>query len=267
MVVVAILALLMGILLPALASSRTEGTKIKCLANLHVVGQAFAAYSIDDERSFTSPIHPKAEQTWWYDGEYEYGGKTGVGIYAHQDFVQENRILNRYLVGANGGSICGLFECPSDQGVPDAPYDFDDYFLGPLLRGRATHIATGTSYRLNNHIDFTSNLDPQFGTHFYGPYMRPTSQVPDPGTTVLLEEAIAEVAKWNEMSYRTLGWHRKMNVFNVLFADAHAGAIQLQGQPPVEARYADYWVFRGEGWRMDCYPLQPICDKPRRCDP
>lgn len=258
LVVIAIITVLLGVLLPALSSARSQGTRAKCLSNLHALGQALFTYSIDDARGFTSPIHPQAETHWLYDGEYEYGGKTGIGVYGHKDFIAENRILNRYLYGAGGNVPFELFECPTDTGVRPAPVDFDDYFFIPSAINKKVHEVTGSSYRLNNHIDFTRSTP--FDDHFYGPYMRPQTRVPSPAQTVILEEAVAEVAKWNEPTYRTMGWHRKVNVFMVAFVDGHAAGIHLAGQSDLLNEFPDYWVLRGEGWRMDCYPEPPICD-------
>ncbi|HWL94377.1 MAG TPA: hypothetical protein VNT79_12670, partial [Phycisphaerae bacterium] len=116
----------------------------------------------------------------------------------------------------------------------------------------------GASYRLNNHIDFL-NQTPYDG-HFYGPYFRPKTRVPSASETVILEETIAEVAKWNEPTFAVTGWHSKRNRFNVTFVDGHAEAIYLSKQNDISASYPNYWVLRGQSWRMDCYPEQPIED-------
>jgi prepilin-type processing-associated H-X9-DG protein len=81
--------------------------------------------------------------------------------------------------------------------------------------------------------------------------------------TVLIEETVSEVAKWNP-NRQVLGWHRKPNVFNVAFADGHAGPIRLSGQTGGTDPTGNYWLRRGEGWRMDCYPSAPVFDRPRR---
>jgi len=261
LVVVAIIAVLVGILAPAMSGARGEATKAKCLANLHALGQAMATYSIDDEKGYTTPVHPKAESSWHYDGEYEYGGKTGVYMFEFGDFAEENRILNRYIYGEAKNVPAKLFQCPSDQGVQPAPVDFEPFFFLAKTRNRPIHASTGTSYRLNNHIDFLNNTE--FDGAFYGPYLRPRTRVPAPGQTVLLEEAVAEVAKWNAPNYRTMGWHGKANRFNVSFVDGHAAAIHLAGQSDLSDAYPEYWILREPGWRMDCYPDAPIPDLPR----
>ena len=258
LVVIAIIAVLLGILLPALSTARAEGTKVKCLANLRALGQALATYSLDDEKGFTSPVINRYDE-WGFEGEYEYGGKTGLAVYSSNDFIAEKRVLNRYIFGAGSSIPFELYECPTDGGIQPAPVDFDPYFLRADLINKKTHVVTGTSYRLNNHTDFLRKT--QYDNYFYGPYLRTRTSVPDPSTTVILEETVAEVAKWNEPSYRTMGWHRKNNIFMVSFVDGHAGNIRLAGQEDLSAQFPEYWVLRGDGWRMDCYPAEPICDE------
>jgi type II secretory pathway pseudopilin PulG len=271
LITIAITATLIGLLMPALSSARTEGTKTKCLANLRSLGQAFESYGTDDEQGMTTPVHPFAETKWWYDGEYEWGGKTGVGVYGPSgggtdwDLRAENRILNRYMFGVGNNIPNSLFECPTDTGISSAPYNFDDYFLRPIAINKKLHEVTGTSYRLNNHIDFTGRTS--FKKHFYGPYMRPKTRVPEPSTTIILEEAVAEVAKWNSPTYRTMGWHRRVNSFSVSFVDGHAGSIFLAGQNEAPSSSSNYWLLRGENWRMDCYPERRVLDRPRPEEP
>lgn len=247
-------------LLPALSGARNEGTKAKCLSNMHALGQALITYSIEDARGLTSPVHPKAETHWWYDGEYEYGGATGVGVMGHPDFRAENRILNRYLYGSGAGANFDLYRCPTDDGVLPAPVNFEPFFLEGSAANKSTFYSAGTSYRLNNHIDFLGHTP--YTEHFYGPYLRPHTRVPQPSTVVILEETVTEVAKWNARTYTTKGWHAKANKFNVAFVDGHSSTIHLAGQRDLSNQYPNYWVLRGDGWRMDCYPEPPIEDKP-----
>lgn len=259
LVVIAIIALLIAMLLPALGSARCEGQKTKCLANMRGLGQAFATYSIEDPGGYTAPVHPEAERRWLYDGEYEYGGSTGLGVFADPDFRADRRVLNQYVYGSTQNKPpVDLFECPTDEGVPDAPVDFEPFFVSGEGAGKSVREGTGTSYRLNNHIDFLNQTG--YSNFFYGPYLRPKTRVPSVSDTVLLEETIAEAAKWNDESIATKGWHCKMNRFNVLFVDSHADTIFLQGQRDLSDQYPDYWILRGNGWRMDCYPAKPVLD-------
>lgn len=261
LVVIAIIAVLISILLPVLSNARAEGQKTKCLTNLRSLGQALATYSIDDASGYTAPVHPRAEYDWYFDGEYEYGGRTGLGVFADPDFREENRILNRYIFGFANNVPKELYECPTDQGVKNAPVNFENFFITGEGRDKPVSEGTGTSYRLNNHIDFLGRTP--YTQYFYGPYLRPRTRVPNTSETVLLEETVAEVAKWNAPDYVTNGWHRKVNKFNVTFVDGHASVIHLAGQSDLSGTYPDYWVLRGDGWRMDCWPEPPVLDKPR----
>lgn len=262
LVVIGIIALLIAILLPSLSMARAEGMKAKCLGHLHGLGQAFAAYTSDDEGGYTSPVHPKAETSWIWEGDYEYGGMTGKMAWGSNDFKAENRLLNKFIFGSGSKYPFEWYQCPGDEGIPKAPVDHEPAFFDPAVSGLKTYEITGTSFRLNHLIDFL-RISPYDG-HFYGPYLRPRSRVPNTGMTVLLSEAIMEVAKWNESTYRTVGWHRKANIFNAMFVDGHAGAIHVlgEGNPLATSGNPDYWIWRGDGWRMDCFPERPIPDLP-----
>lgn len=260
LVVVGIIAVLIAILLPALSAARNEGTKTRCMSNLRGLSQCLHMYSEDDEKGYTSPIHPKAETSWLYDGEYEYGGKTGVGVFADPDFRQENRLLNKYVYGSAMGADLDLYDCPGDKGVDPAPVNFEPFFTQADHKNRRIFDLTGTSYRLNNHIDFLGQTP--YTQFFYGPYFRPKTRVPSTSETVILEETVAEVAKWNAANYATTGWHAKRNIFNVAFVDGHAANIYLTKQNDISSSFNNYWVLRGTAWRMDCYPDDPVKDNP-----
>jgi len=258
LVVIAILAMLIGILLPSLTAARNEGVRLKCLTNMQAIAQAFQCYADEDPNGHLIPVHPQAENGWRFDGEYEYGGgpsklDDGLGYLYRDVFGPTTRVLNRFLYGDVSPNMdWSLFRCPTDAGVPDAPRVFDPAvpFDVPIVD------ITGTSYRVNNHIKMYVDQ------YFYGPYMRKVSRIPEASTTVALEETIAEVAIYNPPPYVAPGWHSKAMRYNVSFADGHGSIINIQGgnEPPRDD-YGGYWIFRGDGWRMDCYPDPPIFDR------
>lgn len=258
MVVVAIIALLIGVLLPSLTAARNEGVRLKCLTNMQAIAQGFQTYAVDDENSLLIPVHPEAENGWRFDGEYEYGGgwarlNGGLANIYNGPFRPSTRILNKYLYGdVSDQAELPLFRCPGDTGVEDAPRNFD-----PALPVQVP-IAdiTGTSYRVNNHIKMYTD------EYFYGPYFRRSTRIPESALTVVLEEANAQVAIYNAPPYVAAGWHLKPMRYNVSFADGHGATINIQGgsEPPRD-EYDNYWVYRGDGWRLDCYPDPPILDR------
>ncbi len=57
LVVIGIIAMLIGLLLPALSGARLQGQRIKCLANMNQIGVAMTIYS-NDNRGLLIPIGP-----------------------------------------------------------------------------------------------------------------------------------------------------------------------------------------------------------------
>ena len=59
LVVISVIALLMGIVLPALGSSREASRRAKCLVNLRSIGQGFVMYIKDNKEIFprVTPLH------------------------------------------------------------------------------------------------------------------------------------------------------------------------------------------------------------------
>jgi len=107
MVSISVIAVLMGIALPALRMARESGRRAVCLANLHTFGQAFQMYR--DDHGGALP--------------YAHGSVYNI-IYSWTDPLDD---LMPYLdgvsapsVGPDGVVITGPpFRCPSDPGVAD----------------------------------------------------------------------------------------------------------------------------------------------------
>ncbi len=79
LVVISIIALLVGILLPALGAARESAKRIKCLSNVRQIGVAQTAYSSDNDdhyihykwiwdtapQSERAPLNPNRKGWWW----------------------------------------------------------------------------------------------------------------------------------------------------------------------------------------------------------
>ncbi|QDV89882.1 hypothetical protein RAS2_09570 [Phycisphaerae bacterium RAS2] len=90
LVVIAIIALLIGILLPALSNSRRQSQSLKCLANLHSLGQALHEYSDNND-----------------------GHLPNVGLpHGGQDGYESNAWVNSMQQETGGSAVT---RCPSDQ--------------------------------------------------------------------------------------------------------------------------------------------------------
>jgi prepilin-type N-terminal cleavage/methylation domain-containing protein/prepilin-type processing-associated H-X9-DG protein len=94
LVVISIIALLVGILLPALGAAREAAKTMQCLSNIRQLGVAFASYSVDNDDKYPSGV---ATDPKWHDLKV-------LGPY-----LPTNQNTN---VGNIGGSI---LICPSDD--------------------------------------------------------------------------------------------------------------------------------------------------------
>ncbi len=140
LVSLAIIAVLVGILLPVLAHARSTGRRTVCASNLRQIGAAFQAYSQDNRR------YPVAESA----PDWHYGGVRFIGA-DRMPMLASDRPINSYFGEAandRAGNVTALYHCPDDKGVwalgqsPDRP--------GPAMyAGRSCFAAFGNSYRAN----------------------------------------------------------------------------------------------------------------------
>ncbi|PKL42455.1 MAG: hypothetical protein CVV39_08920 [Planctomycetes bacterium HGW-Planctomycetes-1] len=107
LVVMAIIALLMGVLIPALGAARSQVRAVVCKSNLHQLALANTGYAIENDGFYVLA----AEDMWLsVSGMRGYGGYCrwhGVRIIANEPFGPLKGPLVKYLAGGK------IKECPA----------------------------------------------------------------------------------------------------------------------------------------------------------
>ena len=134
LVVIAVIALLISILIPALSRAREQANKVKCLSNLRQLGMAFVMYAGDNKQLF--PFHA------------DIGGMFAEDwIYWEQQRDPKRSAVAKYIGNINPGA----FRCPSDRLnrprilVPSwGPYQYSYTFNYKFASNVLPHVKLGS---------------------------------------------------------------------------------------------------------------------------
>ena len=224
LVVISIIALLVGILLPALGAARKTAISVKCLSNHRQIAIGLGSYQNDFNERFPNKRLIKfasngiplgdwvASQTWL--GTLGTNPSTKAG-----KFGADIRPLNPYIGGPynNEDDAVPAAVCPADeqQEAESLVYDW-----GTSYRANTTH---GRSLTYNSD-DVISSNDFQIG--------RRASSVMNPSKTIAIFES--EALTVAQPSYNDASpiadrffWHSNPGDyrFNTSFCDGHAEVI------------------------------------------
>ncbi len=258
LVVVAIIALLISILLPTLASAREESKRGKCLSNLRSIVSSSNAYAFEDSRELVIPIHQGLYSVafqfgnplhWRTGTPFSWGGRTAAQpVGPHNNFADPNgpwaartRPLNNYLLtsgtteaDSQRGAL-EMFRCPSDTGYPDRPEWVPQSYLGHAeMYQKTLWDVIGNSYRMNTiGVVFSSGVGTPTGGFTSGPWGQSLSRIVNTGRVVLFSEPLFYVMTIpgpnRDASIAPLtGFHKKVMTENVSFVDGSARLIEVQ---------------------------------------
>ena len=109
LVTLAAIAVLLGLLLPALSKARQSGFQAVCANNLRQINAGWQGYVADHQETF--PL-ARANPDW------HFAGVTFAGV-DKLPVLDRERPINRYLGGSQqaGDALSRVFMCPGDAGI------------------------------------------------------------------------------------------------------------------------------------------------------
>ncbi len=212
LITIAIIAILAGLLLPALNSARRKAQSISCISNLKQQGTCHSLYAADYEDWIISQESGFAGRkcTWWR--KFRLLGYTGEKLQKYEELQNDS--------GKNG-----IFTCPSGSYLTEwAPFDRWSYGLNGHLAGSEEDAAL--------LIGATSNYV-QYRTRF-GDLLKRRKKVS--GTVLGADATFQYFGSWvnrnqdpfaldSTSQYRLCIRHAGM-LGNFLYADLHTASIR-----------------------------------------
>lgn len=258
LVVVAIIATLIGVLLPALSGARESARATQCGSNLRQIGVGLAAYIAEHrDRLPQVRVNDAGDPVQGSEGNNIgslFGGKKGVLPFYGIDRVgAERRPLNRYVwdetpppddSDAAATFQVPIFHDPADRGT-------DDAFLASMgFNLNDMYDLVGTSYNLNDHA-----LDDVPGQEIY-PTLIPTAGgrmpiIANPSKTWVAGDQ--PIYNHDDNGDRNQRWHGKKIKANLLFVDMHVsvGTPVTKGVQNTTTEYTflpdPRWIERMQG--------------------
>ena len=231
LVVIGIIALLVGILLPALNKARGSANMLKCASNLRQIGIAMQLYS--------HQYQGRLPATYMYPQTYTAGPVSGSGLAV---YWWQRLMIDKLLPGINDPNT-SVAVCPSQE-VPFQPFTNpgeDKLFRSSYGINNFMSIHDGASWAATpNVVDGKDDISPvSFGVRLaewpkvnhgkdssdkvlagdlgYGYMLDPW----EPNTT-----PITNPPTWHEIDWRRHAAHNaKLGRCNILFLDGHVTVV------------------------------------------
>ncbi len=215
LVVISIIAVLVGLLLPALSSARGSAKIAVCASNQRQISMLWQLYLNDSDETFPVKLNG-FNMTWRYGGNLEWWISN-----------PQERPLTGYTDSPE------MFRCPADRPIR-------------ILAGG--YVTTGTSGTIYDTYDFTGNS--YLGNHvLFQTVVKNTDKfwtgirVPDvevsPSTLILAGDPQWYYAT-SEPRYEA-DFHDRGNKINLTFVDGHVSFVSVDGENLETDEYR--WIF------------------------
>jgi prepilin-type N-terminal cleavage/methylation domain-containing protein/prepilin-type processing-associated H-X9-DG protein len=240
LVVVGIIAVLMSLLLPSLASARRQANNVKCLSNLRQIGMASLQYSTANKGMLPWIIYPNWSSATgeWYKHLTPYLGRTKSPT---------GETIDPYTMN-------NLWVAPLIKGCPE--WNAAERYPGETPGWRDSRPGYGMNYRpmmRSSNGLFTGATDTQVGplpltpgTNFSGAI--PLTKIRPSSTAILYGDSTGftlglnwVVSEWNFVPNTNPAWaikydgadperhgYRKAVYANYAFADGHAESLDIK---------------------------------------
>ncbi|MEK6702373.1 MAG: hypothetical protein AABZ53_08930 [Planctomycetota bacterium] len=255
---ISIIALLIGLLLPALAKARASGRLARCLANQHQLAIAWAMYA-DEQRSFPTVDKPDwhMKLRWGWGGVHWYGREAdGTPIdmppWPGLPALVAARPINPY-VGTPPivETAVGVYRCPGDTPLrmsrSGRAVDWSAFSQFSSSDEKETTVfgQLGTSYEANTRLYVQADgpgPDPM-GTNWFRRTMGPKDVHLPPSRVVLLGDIGGlAAASWNRQSRAVsdiiTGWWHGKDAATLVFHDASTRLVPLGDDYPADISFS-----------------------------
>ncbi len=215
LVVIAIIGILASMLLPALAKSKGDARRTKCLSNANQFGMAARLYA-DESDDYFPPTRILNANNVYQNTQFAWYGKAGTGGYA--PVGADRRYVNRYAGAFTATSEMPGALCPSDR----------DSANNTTIR--PNYDTFGSSYSIN--AGAAPNAAVNFLTRGPNAASVRTTEIANPARFLISGDAGVWYPIW-PILYRNATpefyWHTAVNDnrFNVSFADGHAEFLRV----------------------------------------
>lgn len=217
LVVISVIALLIGILIPALGKARASARIAVCGTRLQQIGVGLVLYSADFDNRMPQAAGPLPGGGSSVIGALFAGKRGQLPFYGINELGAQGRPLNRYVVSqafppdTEGETIeIEAFKSPVDKGAQNTGIPIDEF-----AKTESMYDLVGSSYTLNDHAldsEEHTTLVPQGGGRM------PFVKEPTKTWTV----ATHTIYTYQENGDKEMYWMNKSQEFaNMLFLDNH----------------------------------------------